>query len=97
MLNAVAVTAVLFLNVEFVAGKTLRALALKAAAKASVAACVPPLPARVSHSAASQSSVLVNTVEQQKAMPQAEEPGRGTPADSSCRRVAICSSTSPLL
>lgn len=85
------------MNAEFVAGKTLRALALKAAAKASVAACVPPLPARVSHSAASQSALSVIAVEQQQAVLQAEEPGRTTLAHSSCRRVAICSSTSAQL
>lgn len=97
MLNAVAVAAVLPVNVEVVAGKTMRALALKAAAKASMAAYVPPLPARVSHSAASQSAVSVNAVEEQQAVPQAEEPGRNTYADRSCRRVAICSSTSAQL
>lgn len=97
MLKAVAVAAVLPMNAEFVAGRTLRAPALKAAAKATVAACAPPLPARVSHSAASQPAVWVNAVEQQQAVPQAEKPGRTTLADSICIRVAICSSTSAQL
>ena len=59
------------------AGKTLRALALKAAAEASVAASVPPLPARGSqHSAASQSAAWPDAVEQQEEFPQVKVPGR---------------------
>lgn len=72
-----------------VAGKTLRALALKAAAEASVAASVTPLPAGVSqNSPVSHSAISVNTAEQKEAMPQAEELGRVSLAGSSWTRVA---------
>ena len=76
------------IDAVLIAGKTLRALALKAAAEASVAASVPPVPAGVSQTSTdSQSAGLVNTVEQQGAMPKAEEPGRVTLAGSCWTRV----------
>lgn len=66
----------------------MRALARKAATEASVAASILPLPARVSqHSAVSESPILVNTGEQQEAMPQAEELGRVTLAGGRTRPV----------
>lgn len=73
MLNATP--ACIPIAARLIAGKALRALALKAAAQASVAACVPPLPARVrQHCAVSQSAVSLSTHE--AAMLQAEELGR---------------------
>ena len=83
-----AILAFIPIDAMLIAGKALRALALKAAAEASVAASVPPLSARVrQHSAVSQSAVSLNTDE--VAMRQAEELGRFLLASSSWTRAVI--------